>query len=279
MHCISKLNFYSIFISLFLIILNYLCSKISYTRRYWLQVKKLSQSVRTNGMVIIITDPLSTVGKKLAIELAERGGKIYMACQLNKQTIAIQNEIKQRSKSNDIYLMELNLESFKSIRKFANEFLSNENRLDLLINNADCETFTKEIKNKDYNREFTIDSLEKQMGINYFGHFLLTMLLLNCMYRTKTSRILMLTNSNYTHSNLNENNIDLQMEQMKIDAGNNAGNNFDWYANSKLASILFTRELSNRLKLTGISINTLNLQLIHSNIEIILHKYFPSILL
>lgn len=64
---------------------------------------------------------------------------------------------------------QLDLASFKSVRKFASDILKSEPRLDILINNAGCAIL---------HREVTEDGLECQMQSNYFGHFLLTNLLL-----------------------------------------------------------------------------------------------------
>jgi NAD(P)-dependent dehydrogenase (short-subunit alcohol dehydrogenase family) len=75
----------------------------------------------------------------------------------------------QESGNDNVIVYELNLASLKSVRKFAEEILKNESRLDVLINNAGCAGIERKI---------TEDGLEYQMQSNYFGHFLLTNLLL-----------------------------------------------------------------------------------------------------
>ena len=79
------------------------------------------------------------------------------------------DEIVQESGNGNVVVYELNLASLKSVRKFADEILKNEPRLDVLINNAGCAGIE---------RKLTEDGLEYQMQSNYFGHFLLTNLLL-----------------------------------------------------------------------------------------------------
>lgn len=64
----------------------------------------------------------------------------------------------------------LDTSSLESVRKFANELIQSEQRLDILINNAGCAALEKKI--------LTDDGLEYQMAANYFGHFLLTNMLL-----------------------------------------------------------------------------------------------------
>lgn len=77
-------------------------------------------------------------------------------------------DIIEKSGNKDVAVMELDLASLGSVRKFAAEVIQNEPRLDILINNAGCASIKK---------EFTMDGLENQMQTNHFGHFLLTNLL------------------------------------------------------------------------------------------------------
>ena len=70
----------------------------------------------------------------------------------------------------NVIVRQLDLASFQSVRKFASNIVKSEKRLDILINNAGCAGFE--------NKTITEDGLEYQMQANYFGHFLLTNLLL-----------------------------------------------------------------------------------------------------
>ncbi len=79
------------------------------------------------------------------------------------------DEIIKESGNENVVVRHLDLASLKSVRQFASEIVKCEPRLDVLINNAGC--FTPETK-------LTEDGLEYQMQSNYFGHFLLTNLLL-----------------------------------------------------------------------------------------------------
>jgi NAD(P)-dependent dehydrogenase (short-subunit alcohol dehydrogenase family) len=72
-----------------------------------------------------------------------------------------------------VVVNQLDLASLASVRQFAFEILKNEPRLDILINNAGCVTVEKKL---------TDDGLEYQMQANYFGHFLLTNLLLGMLF-------------------------------------------------------------------------------------------------
>jgi retinol dehydrogenase-12 len=69
----------------------------------------------------------------------------------------------------NIFAKHLDLSSLKSVRDFASEILKSEDKLDILINNAGIGASEK-------NR--TADGLHPVMQVNYFGHFLLTHLLI-----------------------------------------------------------------------------------------------------
>lgn len=80
--------------------------------------------------------------------------------------------------------MELDLASLTSVRKFAEEVLKKFNKIDVLINNAGLAV--PEFKT-------TEDGLEMNMGVNHFGHFLLTNLLLDKLKESAPSRFVLLT--------------------------------------------------------------------------------------
>lgn len=79
----------------------------------------------------------------------------------------------EESGNKDVVVMELDLASFASVRKFAAQVLQNESRLDILINNAGCAAIAKKL---------SMDGIEHQMQTNHFGHFLLTNLLLGRLF-------------------------------------------------------------------------------------------------
>lgn len=101
------------------------------------------------------------------MQLAGRGCKLIIA-DVQDGTDAVKNIIQETNNSN-VYYKHLDLSSFESIRNFANDINRNENRLDLLLNNAGIGASQQE--------EATIDGLNPIVQINYLGPFLLTHLL------------------------------------------------------------------------------------------------------
>lgn len=109
----------------------------------------------------------SGLGYETALQLASRGCKIIIA-DVQDATDSAKRIINETGNSNVIY-KHLDLSSFESIRRFADDIKSTEKRLDVLINNAGIGAT---IKSK------TIDDLNPVLQINYLGAFLLTHLLL-----------------------------------------------------------------------------------------------------
>lgn len=176
--------------------------------------------------------------------MAERGAKVIIACRDLEKGEMVCSEIIKKTKNPNIKVMHLDLASFKSIRNFTHTFLEQEPRLDVLVNNASVMGIEKPL---------TEDGLEMQMGVNHFGHFLLTLLLIDRLKASKPSRIV--TVSNWCHTFVRFNKDDLNSEK--------SYNRFLAYCNSKLANVLFTTELSSRLSGSGVTATSLHPGVFH----------------
>lgn len=191
------------------------------------------------GKTVLITGANTGIGKETARELAKRGGRIILACRNVEKGEEARKEIVEETKNDNVVVQELDLSSFESIQKFAKNFNENEIRLDILINNAGVMACPKML---------TKDGLEMQIGTNHFGHFMLTNLLLNKLKACSPSRIINL--SSMAHS----------FGSIKWDDINSEKNYGEWaaYGQSKLANILHCLELTNRLKGTGVTANSVH---------------------
>jgi NAD(P)-dependent dehydrogenase (short-subunit alcohol dehydrogenase family) len=138
--------------------------------------------------------------------------------------------------SKDVYGVDLDLASFASIRHGAAEILERWPRLDVLVNNAGV--YLSE-------RRETADGLEMTMGINHFGHFLLTNLLLDRLRASAPARVVNL--SSVGHRFTRSMNFDDLMSEKHYAIQ-------EAYTRSKLANILFTKELARREAGTGVSV-------------------------
>ena len=127
--------------------------------------------VRLDGKTVIISGCNTGIGKETVRDLSKRGAKVIMACRNLEFANKAASEIQQETRS-DIRVVKLDLASLKSVRQCAKEILEEEDRIDILINNAgvflgDCQE--------------TKDGFELHMGTNHLGPFLFTNLLLDKM--------------------------------------------------------------------------------------------------
>lgn len=131
------------------------------------------------------------------------------------------------------------LASFDSIRAFAGAFTAEYPVLDVLINNAGVVALK---------RELTADGYELDLGVNHLGHFLLTHLLLDNLKAAEQGRIVVVASGAYKIGKL-------YLEDHTLSRGFNPAKA---YGRSKLANILFTRELAAHLKGTQVTVNSLH---------------------
>jgi len=199
------------------------------------------------GKVVLITGADGAIGRETTRALAHMGATIIMACIDLHDAQPVYEAIKEETGNRHIELMQLNLASLSSIREFVSGFSQKHQRLHVLINNAGIYC-TK--------REETEDGFEKTIGVNFLGPFLLTNLLLPILKETPEARIINVSSNACFQGRIDLN--DLHMRK------NYSG--FPAYARSKLAIVLFTQELAERLKDTGITVNALHPGHVASNI-------------
>lgn len=120
--------------------------------------------------------------------------------------------------------------SLSSIRAFAAGFLQQDRPLDILINNAGVMALPT--------RELTSDGFERQFGTNHLGHFALTGLLLPALLRAPAPRVV-------TVSSLAHRNGRIDLANLQSEHGYKP---WDAYNNSKLANLLFAKELDRRAR-------------------------------
>lgn len=91
---------------------------------------------KLEGKTVIITGANTGIGKEAAIDLARRGARVICACRSEARGLAALQDIKNKSGSDNVVLMMLDLASLKSVRQFVKDIYAKEERLDILINNA-----------------------------------------------------------------------------------------------------------------------------------------------
>ncbi|EFA09614.2 retinol dehydrogenase 12 isoform X1 [Tribolium castaneum] len=192
------------------------------------------------GKTAIVTGANSGIGYQTALNLASRGCRVIMA-DVSDLTQSRNNVIKFTSNSN-IIAKKIDLGSLQSVREFASDIAKSEPRLDILINNAG-------ISSSKSNR--TGDGLHPVMQINYFGHFLLTHLLIDLLKKSAPSRIVFTSSfMSFFHN--------LTLTNLNYDADNGFASAAKIYCNSKLAQMIASDIFAAKLKGTGVTSNSIN---------------------
>lgn len=185
------------------------------------------------GRVAIVTGSSSGIGYETVRVLAAKNATVIIAVRnLEKGQLAL-GKIKSGQSDADVTVMELDLASLDSVRKFAEEFKKSYSQLDLLINNAG-------VMMPPYSK--TADGFELQFGTNHLGHFALTGLLLDLILKTENSRIVTVSSGASGAGNLDFD--DLNWEKRKY-------KRMKTYGDSKIANLYFTYALQEKLGKAG----------------------------
>lgn len=198
---------------------------------------KYTKNTKITDKVVVITGANTGIGKENAIDLAKRGGKIYIACRDIQRGEDALKEIRKISGSDNVHFLQLDLASLESVREFVKKFRALEDHLHILINNAGVMACP---------RALTKDGFEMQIGTNHLGHFLLTNLLLDMIQASSPSRIVNVSSEGHRIGGIYKNDLMSEKSYSKYKA----------YGQSKLANILFSRELSKKLEGSGVTVNS-----------------------
>jgi NAD(P)-dependent dehydrogenase (short-subunit alcohol dehydrogenase family) len=187
------------------------------------------------GKVVIVTGGNSGIGYEAALALAVRNAQVILAVRSANKGVEAAGEIRRRYPQAQVTVMPLDLADLKSVRAFAEVFLANHNRLDILINNAGVMALPA---------RKTADGFEMQFGTNHLGHFALTGLLLPALKTTSGARVVTVSSGVHVSGDIHFD--DLQWEKKYERWGA--------YAQSKLSNLLFAYELQRRFTATGINV-------------------------
>ena len=178
--------------------------------------------------------------------LSDMGAKVIMLCRSEKRGTEALEKLSSE-KYRDLELILCDLGNYDSIRAFANIVRRGYDHIDILVNNAGFISL---------DRQETGEGLERQFGINHIGHFLLTMSLLDLI--GEGGRIVNVASGAHKTGKIHFDDINLTKGFNVIKA----------YSQSKLANVLFTRELARRVKDRGITVNCCHPGAVATNIGI-----------
>ncbi len=188
---------------------------------------------------ILITGATAGIGLETAKSLAKKGANIYIVARnIDKANIAV-DEIKKHSGNDNVYFFTADLSSQKEVRKLAEEVKAKLYRLDVLINNAGA-TFQ--------HFKLSEDNIEMTFATNHLCYFLLTNLLLDLLKKSAPSRIVNVASGSHYRGTMDFDDLNMKTNFNGLKA----------YERSKLGNVLFTLELDERLKGSGVTVNALH---------------------
>jgi len=192
------------------------------------------------GKVVLITGANSGIGFEASVKIASMGAHVVMVARDRRRGDDALVAVKARSGSDTVSLLLCDMASMAGVRALAQDVLARHPRLDVIVNNAGS------VKTS---REVTEDGLEWTFAANYLGHFLLTNLLLDRLRESAPARVVNVSSDGHRRGTI-------EFENLQFERG--GFSTLTAYARSKLAQVLFTRELARRLEQTGVTVNALH---------------------
>jgi NAD(P)-dependent dehydrogenase (short-subunit alcohol dehydrogenase family) len=188
-----------------------------------------------SGKTVLITGATQGIGREAAFALAHKGARVGIVGRDNVRTEQVAAAIRAQEQGAlvDVFVADLSL--LQATRRLADEVKKRYPRLDVLVNNAGA-VFGK--------REVTPEGLERTLALNHLSYFVLTRALLPLLESSAPARVVSVASDAHRGGRLDF--ADLQAKR--------SYSGFRVYSSSKLANILFTRELSRRLVERGVQV-------------------------
>lgn len=191
------------------------------------------------GKTVLITGATSGIGLEASLALARRGVRLIMVGRDRARTVQRVAEVRGRSGNRAVEWLLCDVSSQAQIRRLSQDVLNRYERLEILINNAGT-VFAR--------RTLTEDGVEATFAVNYLSAFLLTNLLLDRIVKSAPARIVNVASSGHYSGTLDFADLGFERGYQIMRA----------YSRSKLAEVLFTRELARRLAGTGVTVNAVH---------------------
>jgi NAD(P)-dependent dehydrogenase (short-subunit alcohol dehydrogenase family) len=213
----------------------------------------------TSGTICLITGATAGIGFVTAREIARLGATVVMVGRSGERGVAAVDAIRRETGNDSVEFLRADLSTQAEVRRLAREFLERHQRLHVLVNNAGA-LFAL--------RRESADGIEMTFALNHMAYYLLTTLLLDTLKASAPARIINV--SSHSHESIKAFDFDdpqarlRRYGQSELVSGAYtffmpwAHPGYVQYAQSKLANLLFTYELAQRLAGTGVTVNALH---------------------
>jgi retinol dehydrogenase-12 len=201
-----------------------------------------------SGRTFLITGANTGIGRATAADLANRGGRVYLACRSQQKGRAAAAAIVAATGNEAVTFLPLDLADLASVRTCAEQFLARGEPLHVLINNGGVAG----------QRGITRDGFELAFGVNHLGHFALTAALLDCLAASAPARVVNVSSDSHYQAK------GIDFEAVRQRTASMTG--MREYAVSKLGNVLFTQELARRVAGRGITAYALHPGVVASDI-------------
>jgi NAD(P)-dependent dehydrogenase (short-subunit alcohol dehydrogenase family) len=189
-----------------------------------------------NRQICLITGATSGIGKAAAFALAKKNYELILVGRNEEKAEKVCCDIRKKTANDHVNDFICDLSLIQDVRRVANKIKNAYNRIDVMINNAGA---------KILRHQLTKDGIELTLATNHLGHFTLTLSLMDLLKRSQSARIINVSSgAHYASDGLIQNIL--------------TADHYDGrkqYANSKLANVLFTYALADKLKGRGIVSN------------------------
>ena len=210
--------------------------------------------VDLKGKTILITGATDGIGKQTALELAGMGARILLHGRDPERLEVTRAQIQAATQSTTIALYLADFADLQQVKAMANVLLEKEERLDVLINNAGVYAQQPALSAQGYELSF---------AVNHLAHFLLTMLLLDAIQSSAPARIVVVSSASHSSCDIDYENL-THLQNF---------HGWDAYLRSKLANILFTYSLAEKIKGSDVTANCLHPGAVDTKM---LNAAFPS---
>lgn len=189
---------------------------------------------------ILITGATSGIGKETAKALAKNGARVLFNSRNEQKGKETQAEIQEFAGHDKVHFTACDLSSLKQIRHFADWASQATSQIDVLIHNAGVFSISRRVSQ---------DGFEEGWAVNYLAPYLLTHLLADQVKEADQGRIIFVSSVVHKMGKIDVHNLSEEKSTF---------NPFYFYGKSKLAQILFMKELAHRLNQTQVTANALH---------------------